>query len=439
MTNEQVQARRLAADGGLGRIEDLSAQSASLSDLAVDPLGNATAVSVFDDGTIQARRIAPDGTPGDVRSLSAAGEANNGSPQVAVDPQGDATAVFTSGSSQFLIRGSQYVVAPTCQAGNATVDFQTAKVLTLPCTGLQLQRQIVGGPGHGSLGAVDQATGGVTYTPAGGYSGADAFQFKATNPGGESAGTAFALTVGGAPPGSGGPPNPGPPPSGGPVPAPRPRDRDGDGVPDARDACPRQAGPTSNGCPDTDGDGVTDNVDHCPLIFGGRSNGCPPPSSFCDDPREYHLSLGPLAGYPRPTCPFGGIFRSFAFGRFLFRAAPRGPSFVPYRSVLYRPYGAVLGWLAPQPLRYRFVIVRVVYVRGIRARASRQSVVKLKYQRVKGSIAYRGRKGRNRVRFTGRMGRKALKPGAYVLVGTALARNGKPANLVSANFRVRGK
>jgi len=66
---------------------------------------------------------------------------------------------------------------------------------------------------------------------------------------------------------------------------PTPPDGDGDGVPDASDACPSQGsvdfGIYPNGCPifDTDGDGIADNLDACPaqgsVGFGIYANGCP--------------------------------------------------------------------------------------------------------------------------------------------------------------------
>lgn len=70
-----------------------------------------------------------------------------------------------------------------------------------------------------------------------------------------------------------------------------PPDRDHDGIPDADDACPDEPGPLSslasrNGCPlpppDRDGDGVPDAQDACPdkpgLADGDpKLNGCPPP------------------------------------------------------------------------------------------------------------------------------------------------------------------
>jgi len=67
-----------------------------------------------------------------------------------------------------------------------------------------------------------------------------------------------------------------------------PVDTDGDGIPDANDACPEVAGvanadPLKHGCPpDRDADGVLDQVDACPDVPGvpnadPAKNGCPPP------------------------------------------------------------------------------------------------------------------------------------------------------------------
>jgi OOP family OmpA-OmpF porin len=68
---------------------------------------------------------------------------------------------------------------------------------------------------------------------------------------------------------------------------PPPPDSDSDGVPDARDECPQEAGVPPRGCPppppDTDGDGIPDACDKCPSTVGVAStdpekNGCPPDS-----------------------------------------------------------------------------------------------------------------------------------------------------------------
>lgn len=59
----------------------------------------------------------------------------------------------------------------------------------------------------------------------------------------------------------------------------QPKDKDGDGIIDKLDACPKIAGPIeNNGCPwlDIDVDGVMDNVDECPNQKGPEENkGCP--------------------------------------------------------------------------------------------------------------------------------------------------------------------
>ncbi|MEM9928721.1 MAG: OmpA family protein [Bacteroidota bacterium] len=54
-------------------------------------------------------------------------------------------------------------------------------------------------------------------------------------------------------------------------------DRDGDRIPDGRDACPDTPGPSSaSGCPDEDRDGVADDQDNCPEEAGSvTANGCP--------------------------------------------------------------------------------------------------------------------------------------------------------------------
>lgn len=54
-------------------------------------------------------------------------------------------------------------------------------------------------------------------------------------------------------------------------------DSDGDGVPNADDTCPNEAGlATLGGCPDADGDGIADKDDDCPNVAGiADLNGCP--------------------------------------------------------------------------------------------------------------------------------------------------------------------
>jgi outer membrane protein OmpA-like peptidoglycan-associated protein len=61
-------------------------------------------------------------------------------------------------------------------------------------------------------------------------------------------------------------------------PPPPPPDADADGITDADDKCPKQAGPAPTGCPpppDADADGLEDSRDGCPNEAGPAPTGCP--------------------------------------------------------------------------------------------------------------------------------------------------------------------
>ncbi|KYF55911.1 porin [Sorangium cellulosum] len=100
------------------------------------------------------------------------------------------------------------------------------------------------------------------------------------------------------------------------------KDRDGDGIPDADDACPDVAGVGStdrakNGCPppkDADRDGILDAVDACPAVAGVASpdpkkHGCPPPGDrdkdgVLDDVDACPDEAGPASDDPKTNgCP----------------------------------------------------------------------------------------------------------------------------------------
>jgi len=87
--------------------------------------------------------------------------------------------------------------------------------------------------------------------------------------------------------------------------APPPPDRDGDGVSDAEDHCPFDAGEDGQGCPFADGDcdGITDNVDACPAEAGGEANGCPSPDSDGDGVLDEADSCPNEAGDQPDGCP----------------------------------------------------------------------------------------------------------------------------------------
>jgi hypothetical protein len=97
-TNTRIQSRARSAAGVLGSIETLSdpGQNADLPQIAVNAGGNAVVVWQRSDGAntrIQARALSAAGVLGPVLTLSAAGR-NASNPQVAVDADGNAVAVW---------------------------------------------------------------------------------------------------------------------------------------------------------------------------------------------------------------------------------------------------------------------------------------------------------------------------------------------------------
>ena len=108
------------------------------------------------------------------------------------------------------------------------------------------------------------------------------------------------------------------------APPPPPPDRDLDKIPDAGDACPDEAGPSSadpkqNGCParDRDGDGIRDDEDFCPDRPGiphpdRKANGCPDSDNdgLPDpiDPCRHEPGPAP-GGCPKHARLVGGAFK----------------------------------------------------------------------------------------------------------------------------------
>jgi 6-phosphogluconolactonase (cycloisomerase 2 family) len=91
---------------------------------------------------------------------------------------------------------------PACQAATASTAYQTPVSVAVSCTdadGDPLTTAIVTGPAHGTLGAVAQSTGTLTYAPAAGYSGTDSFTFDASDGTNVSAPVTATISIG-APP-----------------------------------------------------------------------------------------------------------------------------------------------------------------------------------------------------------------------------------------------
>lgn len=91
----------------------------------------------------------------------------------------------------------QPIAAPTCTNRSASTAHNTAVGISLPCSGPgAITYSIVSQPSHGTLGTVS-AAGGLTYTPASGYTGMDTFTYKATDTHSQSSNVATAtVTVG---------------------------------------------------------------------------------------------------------------------------------------------------------------------------------------------------------------------------------------------------
>ncbi|MEO5638555.1 MAG: OmpA family protein, partial [Chitinophagaceae bacterium] len=84
------------------------------------------------------------------------------------------------------------------------------------------------------------------------------------------------------------------------------KDKDNDGIPDNKDACPLLAGTAiTNGCPDKDGDGTPDNKDKCPDIPGiAKYSGCPVPDTDNDGVNDEADKCPSVAGLAKYSgCP----------------------------------------------------------------------------------------------------------------------------------------
>ncbi len=91
-------------------------------------------------------------------------------------------------------------VLPRCTDVTQTVVREEPSTLPLTCSdddGDTVTRTLVTNPTHGVAGAIDQAAGTVSYTPAPGYSGPDTFTFLATDPTGDSPVATVTLNVAG--------------------------------------------------------------------------------------------------------------------------------------------------------------------------------------------------------------------------------------------------
>ncbi len=154
--------------------------------------------------------VSRDGTSDDgADTCTNAGTPVNGPTGVVVSPDGLNTYLAADGSGALVLFSRTLPTSASCSAASVNVAHDTATSVPLTCTdadGDTLTREIVAGPAHGTLGAIDQSAGTVTYTPAAGYSGPDSFTFRATERDGATSAATATLTV------AAGQSNPPPPP-----------------------------------------------------------------------------------------------------------------------------------------------------------------------------------------------------------------------------------
>jgi Tol biopolymer transport system component len=99
--------------------------------------------------------------------------------------------------------------APGCSDVAEAVAREVASIVSLPCAdadGDPITRSIVRPPAHGTLGAIDQASGTVSYTPTPGFAGPDSFSFQGADASGASNIATASLIVAPAPPAQPAPP-----------------------------------------------------------------------------------------------------------------------------------------------------------------------------------------------------------------------------------------
>jgi hypothetical protein len=84
---------------------------------------------------------------------------------------------------------------PACDNATVTARQDTPQQISLHCSGDGVTYAAPTAPAHGTISGFDASTGGLTYTPAGGYTGPDSFTFTAANGGGESDRATVDVTV----------------------------------------------------------------------------------------------------------------------------------------------------------------------------------------------------------------------------------------------------
>ena len=103
---------------------------------------------------------------------------------LSVSPDGNSVYQATSAPNDAGLAVYRRETGPACQGASAAAVPGSPVTVSLHCSdtdGDPVTRSIVSGPAHGTLSAINNATGTVSYTPSVGFSGADTFTFAATD------------------------------------------------------------------------------------------------------------------------------------------------------------------------------------------------------------------------------------------------------------------
>lgn len=147
---------------------------------------------------------------------------------------------------------------------------------------------------------------------------------------------------------------------------------------------------------------------------------------------EFNPTTPPNADTVAPA-----FLKAPAFSRSRFPAAKSGPAFKPART-----YGATITYTLSEPATTTFTVQRPLAGRksGKKCvkptRKNRKKKRCTRYSTLKGSFADAGTSGVNKVRFSGRLRGKRLKPGKYRLAAIAKDAAGLKSKTAYRNFRI---
>ena len=180
------------------RITVLPAKPACAPVTVAVPAATATAVQLSCSGTAFSHAAPSAPAHGTISGFDAAAGALTYTPSLGyVGPDS-----FTYGASNAGGQSEPATVSinvlpprPACAPIAAVVATGVPTAIQLSCTGQGLHYSPPSAPAHGTISGFDAAAGTLTYTPAAGYSGPDAFNYSAANAGGQSDPALAQLTV----------------------------------------------------------------------------------------------------------------------------------------------------------------------------------------------------------------------------------------------------